>query len=122
MSIVILVLAVVNAIVLCINICTEYKRSDIIKRELPLAFLSLVIVFAIFNISFEFDSNNLYNPKENNMVIVKCTNIGDDNVKYTCKIASEYGPIGKQFRFVDDMGKYNIGDTITFNKKSVRYE
>jgi hypothetical protein len=117
MSILILVCAIVSLILLCINICTEYKCSDIIKRELPLSSLSLVVVSAIFNISYEFDSNNLYKPKESNMVIVKCTNIGDDNVKYTCKIANENGEIGKHFRFVDDIGKYNIGDTITFNIK-----
>ena len=118
MSVLILVCAIVSLILLCINICTEYKCSDIIKRELPVSFLSLVIVLAIFNISFEFDSNNLYKPKENNMVIIKCTNSGDENVKYTCKIANENGEeIGKRFRFVDDIGKYNIGDTITFNIK-----
>lgn len=117
MSILILICAIVSSILLCINICTEYECSDIIKCELPLLSLSLIIVLSVFNVIFEFDSDSLYNHKENNMVIIKCTNIGDENVKYTCKIANENGTAGKYFRFVDDIGKYNIGDTITFNIK-----
>ena len=113
MSILILIFVILILILLCIAE-DEYKR---IRSLLVIAIIPMLLVLATLNVVFDFRSNTLYNHKEYNMVIIKCTNVDDDCVKYTCKIANENVTIGKHFRFVDDIGRYNVGDTITFNKK-----
>ena len=115
MSIAILVFSVLAFIfALLIWICND-ERSDIFLPIMVLCF-GILFILCIFNISFERNSNEIYNPLDKNMVITNCK-IDGEYTKYTYNIKDKDGyTVGKKYRFIDDIGKYNIGDTITFNK------
>ena len=112
MNIAILVFSVLSFILALLIWMCDNKCFD---AFITLCF-GILFVLCVFNISFERNSDVIYNPHDKNMVITNYK-IDEEYTKYTYNIKNKDGyMVGKKYMFVDDIGKDNIGDTITFNK------
>ena len=76
----------------------------------------LGMLLCLFNFYFEYTPKGIYNSQYNKMVITNYKNY-NGYIKYTYRIKNNNGYVGKKYHFIDNMGKFDIGDTITFNKK-----
>lgn len=115
MSIAILVFSILVFIFASLICMCDDKYSDIFLPIMVLCF-GILLTLCDFNIILERNSDVIYNPHDKNIVITNYE-IDGEYAKYTYNIKNNDGyNVGKKYRFIDDIGKYNIGDTIVFNK------
>lgn len=112
-----LILSIFSIFILIINWITT-KDNDISPIDICILFISGITLFlCIFTIKNEYDSDNYYNPNCNELIISECKK-HDNYAEYTYNAIDTEGIIiSENYYFIDHIGKYNIGDTIIFNKK-----
>ena len=112
-----LILSIFSIFILIINWITN-KDNDISPIDFCILFISGITLFlCIFTIKNEYDSDNYYNPNCNELIIRECKK-HDNYAEYTYNAIDTEGKIiSENYYFIDHIGKYNIGDTIIFNKK-----
>lgn len=112
-----LILSIFSIFILIINWITT-KDNDISPIDICILFISgVTLCLCIFTIKNEYDSDNYYNPNCNELIIRECKK-HDNYAEYTYNAIDTEGKIiSENYYFIDHIGKYNIGDTIIFNKK-----
>lgn len=112
-----LILSIFSIFILIINWITT-KDNDISPIDICILFISgITLLVCIFTIKNVYDSDNYYNPNCNELIIRECKK-HDNYAEYTYNAIDTEGKIiSENYYFIDHIGKYNIGDTIIFNKK-----
>jgi hypothetical protein len=111
-----LILSIFSIFILTINWIT--KDNDISPIDVCILFISgITLLLCSFTIENVYNSDNYYNPNCNELIIHECEK-HDNYAKYTYNVIDTEGiRISENCYFIDHIGKYDIGDTIIFNKK-----
>ena len=100
---------------------TELDIEGKIIRPLVKICVFITTVLCMVNISFE-GASYLYAPCDDYSLVVKQIKYGKENTcLYKCYILDENDVwVGKYFKFYDELGKFNVGDTLKILKNETK--
>lgn len=114
MEIVIFVLIIISVILTTLEKTTDFKCNYLMAT----LYTSLIFL-SLFNLVET--RKNIVNNNTNNLIVTSIK-INDNNkkCKYNCKFytgKNKYSESTIRYRFYDEIGKFNIGDTLKIVKK-----